>query len=162
MKRPKDLRSPTFMADARGPRSVARVSWEMHNGPIPKGLFICHRCDNPPCVRPDHLFLGTARDNQQDMRQKGRHFDLEGWMRQHPERRSTRPMPGEANPAARLTEADVLYIRNAWPRERQTALAHRFGVAQGIIWSILHGKSWKHVGGPIHPMGKRGEIPKVA
>ena len=49
-----------------------RVSWELANGPIPSGLQVLHRCDNPPCVRPDHLFLGTQRDNITDMANKGR------------------------------------------------------------------------------------------
>ena len=49
-----------------------RVAWQLTRGPIPDGLVVCHSCDNPACVRPDHLFLGTQQDNIQDMLRKGR------------------------------------------------------------------------------------------
>lgn len=49
-----------------------RLSWEINNGPVPGGLYVCHLCDNPKCVRPDHLFVGTHRDNMQDGKSKGR------------------------------------------------------------------------------------------
>jgi hypothetical protein len=53
--------------------SASRIAWKLANGPIPEGLFVLHRCDNPPCCNPAHLFLGTKSDNTQDCLRKGRH-----------------------------------------------------------------------------------------
>lgn len=61
-----------FMVTWKSIVSAHRYSWELANGPVPPGMFVCHRCDNPACVRPEHLFLGTAKDNTQDMLTKGR------------------------------------------------------------------------------------------
>lgn len=65
-----------------------RHSWELANGPIPAGMYVCHRCDNPRCVRPDHLFLGTHQDNVTDMMAKGRHRYERGIVAAHTALRS--------------------------------------------------------------------------
>ena len=112
-----------------------RFSWALHYGPIPDGLWVLHQCDNPPCVRPDHLFLGTVKDNARDMAQKGRgtHY-ARSWPK------------GEANPRARLTEDVVRIIRaRALTGETQSSLGREFGVKWNTIWLIVHERTWRHI-----------------
>lgn len=117
-----------------------RFAWEITRGPIPDGLHVLHRCDNPPCCNPDHLFLGTHIDNVADMVAKGRGAKGErSGARLHPERVAR----GERNGTAKLTAAQVAEIR-ATPRKvgSQHALALRFGVSDATISMIVNGKAW--------------------
>ncbi|HEX6786952.1 MAG TPA: HNH endonuclease [Acidimicrobiales bacterium] len=108
---------------------VHRLSWELHYGPIPDGLLVCHTCDVRACVRPDHLFLGTPTDNVQDMLAKGR-----GRL-------------GDAHPNARLTAESVREIRRQRAEEGATGvdLAQRFGVGRSTVYRMLHRETWVHL-----------------
>jgi hypothetical protein len=116
-----------------------RVSWERHVGPIPPGLFVLHRCDNPPCVRPDHLFLGTQADNMADKMRKGREAHAG----------PLTPLRGEQVGTSKLTQADVDAIRHRYTGRRgeQTALGREFGVSHRMIGYIVTGQSWAVTGG---------------
>jgi hypothetical protein len=103
-----------------------RVSWELHNGPVPANIYVCHRCDNRACVNPAHLFLGTNADNLADMRTKGR-------------ARKADPAPG-----AKFTRAQVASIREAIAAgELVASIARRYGVAHQTINAIRHGRAWR-------------------
>lgn len=112
-------------------RAAHRIAWELTHGPIPDGLFVCHTCDNPPCVNPAHLWLGTNDDNMRDMAEKGR----------APGR------PGEQNPHAVLTVADVFAIRAVKPSRRirgfRAAIAKQYGVGPSTISKVWAGETWK-------------------
>ena len=121
-----------------------RVSWLLHFGPIPRGMLVCHRCDNPGCVNPAHLFLGDAAANTADMDAKGRRVNapLSGsshYAHQDPDR----VVRGEQSGAAKLSVQDVLAIRAA--QGRQQDIADRFGVTQAAVSSIRLRKTWAHV-----------------
>jgi hypothetical protein len=128
-----------YFDDRRRTTSAHRYAWQLTQGDIPHGLDVCHTCDNPPCVNPDHLFLGTQKDNAQDMKQKGR---------------ST---VGERSGTAKLTEVQVREIRALYVgRQRtkghgryspisQAALARRFGVDRATIQFVVARKTWKHL-----------------
>lgn len=110
-------------ARGRAERIAHRVSWALTFGSVPDDLWVLHRCDNPPCVRPDHLYLGTGTDNAHDMWDRNRHPRT-----------------------ARLTESDVAQIRAAAARgvSRQE-LAHRYGVQYMTITDVIWRRTWKHV-----------------
>lgn len=119
------------------------VSWELAYGPISEGLCVLHHCDNPGCVNPNHLFLGTQKDNMQDAARKERMAmgDQHG-THTHPE---SRPF-GERNGRARLKAADIPVIR----RLHREGLSLRkigklFSVGHNAIWRILIGRTWTHV-----------------
>jgi hypothetical protein len=113
-----------------------RFAWELHAGPLPKGMFALHHCDNPGCVRPDHLFKGTALDNMLDKTAKDRNG------RCGPKN----PARGSAHPKAKLTEDEVRSIRGLYSGgATQQSLASRFGVDQTMISCIVLRKTWKHV-----------------
>ena len=106
---------------------VHRVSYEISIGPIPDGLLILHHCDNPPCINPSHLFLGTKRDNSDDKVRKGRH----------------RGAPGIRNRKNKLTETQVLSIRED---TRQTMfIATDYGIAKSLVRKIKRRSLWKHL-----------------
>lgn len=113
--------------------SAHRFAYALTHGPIPTGAVICHRCDNPPCVNPGHLFVGTYADNAQDMIRKGRH-----WIVTDPGRRAT----GEAAHRARLTQAEVqAVIALSAQGFTQRAIAERVGTVQSHVSRILSGHS---------------------
>ncbi len=104
-----------------------RFSWELHFGPIPDGLHVLHHCDNPPCVRPSHLFLGTSHDNHLDMVAKGR------------------SSAGERHSNAKLTASQVATMRAKHASGGITAkrLASEYGISYSHARGILKGVSWK-------------------
>lgn len=151
-----------FSVSGRRPRQQAahRLSWELAHGAIPERLLVLHHCDNPPCVNPVHLFLGTASDNARDMIAKGRgwsqrHPDLVLRGDQHPRRLHPErwahvkgpgwpPQLGERNGQAKLTQEQVRAIRERY-RQGGTSyavLSRAYGVTRQTIGKIVLHQRW--------------------
>ena len=121
---------------ARTHVAAHRYSWVLHNGPIPDGLCVLHRCDNPPCVNPAHLYVGTHKNNSDDKRAKGRDF--------HP--------LGEDHAMSKLRDCDVLRIRELYSfrgvgdgKMSGVALSREYGVTPETIYAIIQRRNWTHI-----------------
>jgi hypothetical protein len=111
-------------------RLAHRQAWIDNRGAIPEGMCVLHKCDNPSCVNPDHLFLGTPADNNLDRDTKGRHKALRG----------------SSNGISKLTEEDIPRIRQLLKSGlSQYRVADMFGVHQSTIWRVSAGNRWTHV-----------------
>ena len=107
------------------------MAWSFTNGPIPDGMFVCHRCDNRQCCNPAHLFLGTNSDNVRDMKIKGRSIG-----------RKT-----EHSGVRKLTPEDVRLARQLWHSgtHSHSKLAAMFGVRRSTIFGAVHKKTYSYV-----------------
>ncbi len=108
-----------------------RVSYQAFNGDIPKEMLVCHKCDRPDCVNPEHLFVGTQKDNMQDCSRKGR------------------APCGIKHPKSKLTDDAIKTIRSEYvPFSREhggAALARRFNVDESLVSEIINRKRWRNV-----------------
>ena len=107
-----------------------RLAYEMHIGPIPDGLSVCHRCDNPRCVNPAHLFAATHAENMADKDRKGRNV-------------APPTFRGSEAPWSILTESDVMAIRTS--SRPSSAIAAELGVSKSTVKAARRGQTWGHL-----------------
>jgi hypothetical protein len=122
------------------------MSFKLRKGDLPKGIFVCHSCDTPSCVNPDHLFAGTQADNVLDMWSKNRQYKYNNSAKGskngavlHPEKLSR----GENHPATTLLESDVRCIKASVGS--YASIARKYAVSPETISNIIRGKTWGHV-----------------
>jgi len=129
----------SMMIDKKDNYLVHRFSWELHHGPIPDGMFICHQCDNPLCVNPNHLFCGTPLDNMRDMIAKGRQVRIE-----------PPHLCGEDHPRATLTQEQVNEMRSLYASGNYTIadLALRYDTTRSNANLIVLWRSWRTLDSP--------------
>jgi hypothetical protein len=158
---------------SKKPLKAHRIAWVLTNGAIPHdgsfhGICVCHHCDNPLCVNPSHLFLGTNTDNVRDMAAKGRHWSLiKPECAARGDRHSSRTKPecvlrgdahysrhspellarGESNAASKLTADKIPVIRAVYAAGgiSHRLLALRFNVSQNTVGRIIRGEGWRHI-----------------
>lgn len=117
-----------FWLDGNRPVRAHRVSYEFTKGPIPEGMCVLHSCDNPPCVNPDHLFLGTYQDNAVDAVRK------------------LRLARGRTNALIKLSDDQVLEIRRLCGEGcSRSEVGRMFGVARTTVNDIVWRRNWKHI-----------------
>lgn len=118
-----------------------RFAYELCYGAIEPGMQICHRCDNPKCVNPRHLFQGTPKENTQDCISKGRKTTCPG------EKNGMFGKIGERSPSAKLTNEKVLEIRRIYAAKElfQTEIAAKFGITQGLVSAVIRRAVWTHI-----------------
>ena len=133
----------------KGAVAAHRISFEIHNGPIPKGLFVCHKCDNPSCVNPKHLFVGTSYDNVMDCVRKGRHAgskNIRKVMKLFNWKRLRNIARGEKHHRAILNKEKVLRIRRLHMKGTSfIGISRKMGVACKTIQDVCSRDTWKNV-----------------
>ena len=120
-----------------------RVAYFIHNGSLSEDLYVCHECDVRRCCNPDHLWLGTHKDNIDDRQRKGRGRHFPKGDAHHTRRHPERLLRGEQNPMSKLREDDVRAIRI--DNRSQKNIARSYGINQATVSEIKTFKIWRHV-----------------